>query len=309
LTGRRAISDAAQNRSEHCNLSGVARPHGAQEVIVPQLSADIPASLKAAVEAEAARTGRSPSFVVTTALGRYLEKPIHTVFQVSTSGALVAGVYDREVSVQAILEHGDFGLGTFANLDGEMVVVDGRAYQVRGSGRVTEASLDAGAPFAVVTWFKSDANVSVASVCSFKDLEARCDEFRRSGNIFYALRLDGQFRGVRTRAVNPPRRGTRLVDAAKSQSEFAFENIGGTLVGLWSPGFASAFSIAGYHFHFLSDDRQHGGHLLDLHADTLQLKVEALTNFHLALPESEAYLRADLSKNTAAELAYAEQAH
>ena len=121
---------------------------------MPQLSADIPASLKAAVEAEAARTGRSPSFVVTTALGRYLEKPIHTVFQVSTSGALVAGVYDREASVQAILEHGDFGLGTFANLDGEMVVVDGRAYQVQGSGRVTEASLDAGAPFAVVTWFK-----------------------------------------------------------------------------------------------------------------------------------------------------------
>jgi acetolactate decarboxylase len=160
-----------------------------------------------------------------------------------------------------------------------------------------------------VTWFKSDANVSIASVRSFKDLEARCDEFRCSGNIFYALRLDGRFSRVRTRAVNPPGQGARLVEAAKAQSEFAFEDIGGTLVGLWSPGFSSAFSVAGYHFHFLSSDRQHGGHLLDLHANTLQLKVEALTSFHLALPESEAYLRADLSKSTAAELAYAEQAH
>lgn len=255
------------------------------------------------------RTGRSRSFVVTAALARYLEKPIHTVFQVSTSGALVAGVYDREVSVQTVLEHGDFGLGTFADLDGEMVVLDGRAYQVQGSGRVTEASLDAGAPFAVVTWFKPDANVSVASVSSVKDLETRCDEFRRSGNIFYALRLDGQFSRVRTRAVNPPRPGARLVEAAKAQSEFAFADIAGTLVGLWSPEFASAFSVAGYHFHFLSSDRRHGGHLLDLQADTLKLKLEALTSFHLALPESEAYLRADLSKSTAAELAYAEQAH
>lgn len=276
---------------------------------MPQLSVDIPASLKAALDQEAARSGRSQSYVVTAALARYLERPIHTVFQVSTSGALVAGVYDREVSVQAVLEHGDFGLGTFANLDGEMVVVDGCVYQVQGSGRVTEASRDAGAPFAVVTWFKPDTKLSIASVASLRDLEECCDKSRRSGNIFYALRLDGRFERVRTRAVNPPQPGTRLVEAARAQTEFTITDIDGTLVGLWSPGFASAFSVPGYHFHFLSADRQHGGHLLDLKADALQLKVEALTNFHLALPESEAFLKADLSKNTAEELAYAEQAH
>jgi acetolactate decarboxylase len=87
------------------------------------------------------------------------------------------------------------------------------------------------------------------------------------------------------------------------------DQTGANLVGLWSPGFSSAFSVAGYHFHFLSADRQHGGHLLDVEADALQLKVEALTSFHLALPESEAFLKADLSKNTAEELAYAKQAH
>jgi acetolactate decarboxylase len=78
---------------------------------------------------------------------------------------------------------------------------------------------------------------------------------------------------------------------------------------LWSPGFSSAFSVAGYHFHFLSADRQRGGHLLDLEADALRLRLEPLTAFHLALPESETFLKADLSRNTAEELAYAEQAH
>lgn len=276
---------------------------------MPEISAEIPASLKAALDEEVSRSGRRIPSLVTAALARYLEKPIHTVFQVSTSGALVAGVYDREVSVQTILEHGNFGLGTFANLDGEMVAVDGHVYQVHGSGLVSEAAPDAGAPFAVVTWFDPDTDVSVAPVSSFKDLEARCDKFRRSGNIFYALRLDGRFKRVRTRAVNPPQPGTRLVEAANAQSEFTVADIDGTLVGLWSPGFSSAFSVAGYHFHFLSADRQHGGHLLEVEADALQLKVEALTSFHLALPETEAFLRADLSKNTAEELAYAEQAH
>jgi acetolactate decarboxylase len=273
------------------------------------LDTTIPASLKAALDAEAARTKGTPSSVVTAALSQYLGMPVHTLFQVSISGALVAGVYDREVSVKSILEHGDFGLGTFANLDGEMIVLDGRVYQVQGTGRVLEAGPDAGAPFAVVTRFSPQTDVEMESVASFKDLEGRCDKFRNSGNIFYAVRLDGHFSRVRTRAVNPPQPGTRLVDAAKAQSEFRFSDIDGTLIGLWSPGFSSAVSISGYHFHFLSKDRQHGGHLLDVEAGPLRLKVEALTDFHLALPESEAFLKADLSKNTADELAYAERAH
>ncbi len=103
--------------------------------------------------------------------------------------------------------------------------------------------------------------------------------------------------------------GARLVDATKAQSEFEFSDIRGTLVGLWSPGFSSAFSIPGYHFHFLSEDRLHGGHLLACSTGPLRLRVEALTDFHLALPENEAFLKIDLSKNSADELAYAEQAH
>jgi acetolactate decarboxylase len=141
------------------------------------------------------------------------------------------------------------------------------------------------------------------------DLEKSCDALRASGNIFYAFRLDGRFKRIRTRAVNPPEAGKRLIDAAKAQSEFRFTDVTGSLVGLWSPGFSSAFSVAGYHFHFLSDDRQEGGHVLDVESETLRLRMEALTDFHLALPETEAFLKADLSKNTADELAYAEKAH
>jgi acetolactate decarboxylase len=273
------------------------------------LETTVPASLTAALDAQAARNGRTTSSIVTAALSEYLGVPVHTLFQVSTSGALVAGVYDGVVSVRSILEHGDFGLGTFANLDGEMVVLDGRIYQVHGSGRVSEAGPHAEAPFAVVTRFSPQTDAEIGPVANFKELDSRCDEHRTSGNIFYAMRLDGRFKRVRARAVKPPKPGTRLIDAAKAQSEFSFRDVEGTLVGLWSPGFSSAFSVAGYHLHFISNDRQHGGHVLDVEAGLLRLRVEALTDFHLALPESEAFLRADLSKNTAQELAYAEQAH
>ena len=276
---------------------------------MPRLTVDIPASLKTMVDREVHRTRSTESTLLTAALAEYLGEPVHTLFQVSTSGSLVSGVYAAAVSARTILEHGDFGVGTFAGLDGEMVVLDGRVYQVRGTGEVIEVATDAGAPFAVVTRFTPEKDVETGPIGGFKDLERACDAFRTSGNIFYAFRLDGRFKLVRARAVNPPGGGIRLVDAAKAQSEFHFSDIAGTLVGLWSPGFSSAFSVAGYHFHFLSDDREHGGHLLDCAAGPLRLRVEALTDFHLALPETEAFLKADLSKNTADELAYAEQAH
>lgn len=276
---------------------------------MPLVRADIPKSLRIALDKEIARLRTDESAVVTAALSKYLRVPAHTLFQVSTSGALVAGVYDREVSVGSILKHGDFGLGTFANLDGEMVVLDGRAFQVHGTGKVSEATPDAGAPFAVVTRFSPQIHIDSGPIASFHDLEELCDRHRFSGNIFYAIRLDGRFKRVRTRAVNPPQPGTRLVDATKAQTEFTFTDLDGTLVGLWSPGFSNAFSVSGYHFHFISDDRAQGGHLLDVEAGQLHVRIESLTDFHLALPASEAFLKADLSKNTADELAYAEQAH
>jgi acetolactate decarboxylase len=276
---------------------------------MPDLTVKIPRSISNALVDRASKSGASVETIVNLALSEYLSTPLHTLFQVSTSGALVAGVYDKQVSVQTILEHGDFGLGTFAHLDGEMVILDGHAYQVRGTGAVAEASPDAWAPFAVVTRFSPETNVTLGPVSSFSELQRLCDSHRKSGNLFYALRLDGNFARIRTRAVNPAALGVGLLDAAKAQSEFSFENISGTLVGLWSPGFSSAFSVAGYHLHFLSSDHQHGGHVLALEAERLQLQVETLNDFHLVLPESQSFLRAELSKNTADELAYAEQAH
>ncbi|WP_320202084.1 acetolactate decarboxylase [Agrobacterium sp. rho-13.3] len=277
---------------------------------MPSFVVNLPALLRDALEREATRVKDSPSNVVAAAIGQYLGTPAHTVFQVSTSGALVAGVYAGVVSVRTLLNHGDFGLGTFANLDGEMVVLDGLAYQVQGTGRVSVADREARAPFAVVTRFTPDTDTTIEAVHSFEELTHQCDELRKSSNIFYAFRLDGRFKVVRARAVNPSEGEARLVDTAKAQSEFTFSEVEGTLVGIWSPAFSSAFSVPGYHFHFLSDDRRQGGHLLDcISAGDLRLQCESMTDFHLVLPETASFLNADLSNDPAAELAYAEQAH
>jgi acetolactate decarboxylase len=54
----------------------------------------------------------------------------HTLYQVSTATALVEGIYQGAVRVGTLREHGDLGLSTFAQLDGEMVLVDGQFFHV-----------------------------------------------------------------------------------------------------------------------------------------------------------------------------------
>src|ERR1700757_1765539 len=75
------------------------------------------------------------------------------VYQTSTMGALLDGVYDGDVTIRELLRHGDFGLGTFNGLDGEMLVLDGVCYQLRSDGSAQVAESDQRTPFGVVTWF------------------------------------------------------------------------------------------------------------------------------------------------------------
>ena len=270
------------------------------------LNLDLPKSLLDELNARSSSGGGSVSSLVTRAVAAYLDKPLHTLFQVSTSRSLVAGKYGGVITCETLLEHGDFGLGTFAGLNGEMIVVDGHVFRIEGSGRISEARPDDEAPFATVTRFDPTIDEPMDATASFDDLKAHLNKFRRSDNLFYAFRIDGAFRHVRTRAVCAPEPGATLLEAAKAQHEFAFAEGHGTLVGIYSPSFSGAVSVPGYHIHYLSDDRTQGGHLLQIATGRVRLRVQELEDFHIALPETEEFLKADLSRDTSNDLNEAE---
>jgi acetolactate decarboxylase len=301
LTFSKKIANRSLLKDGRLNLAGRSN--------MPKLNCEISDHLQAALSERSETTGESIERIVATVLTRALEMPVHTLFQVSTSGALVEGIYEKAVSSSLLLNYGDFGIGTFDNLDGEMVVLDGVIYQIRSDGTVTKIEDDTGTPFAVVVRFVADQDETVARARSFEELRSLCDKFRDSANLFYAVRVDGHFDHVHTRAMKETLAGLPLAQAAAVQPEFDFRDIQGTLVGIWAPKYSGSLNIAGYHFHFLSDDRTKGGHLLECSGENLRVQVERLTDFHLSLPESEEFLRADLSKDPSKDLAYAEEAH
>ena len=247
--------------------------------------------------------------VVTAALSHYFGKPFHTLFQVSTSAALVEGLYQGAVRVSRLLSHGDFGLGTFIDLDGEMIVLEGVCYRVSSDGAVTTVEGDRLIPYAVVTRFNAQFSQQYSGLASFAELVSICDGLRASENLFYAFRIDGKFSLVGTRVMKPVSEGTGLKAAASAQQEFLFEEQEGTLVGLWSPGFAGSFSVPGYHFHFLSNDRERGGHLLECKARDIVIGGCAMHEMHVSLPETAEFLKADLGRDPSEDLMSAERNH
>src|SRR6266550_4856231 len=149
---------------------------------MPQLNTTISPGLWRALLDYAERAKEPLAHVVSKALAEYLQVSHHTLYQVSTATALVEGIYQGAVRVGTLREHGDLGLGTFENLDGEMVIVDGDCFQVRSDGSVRECNDDVLSPFAVITRFAPDAAVTLTQDPDLSHLSSGFDRLRQSDN-------------------------------------------------------------------------------------------------------------------------------
>ncbi|RUR12597.1 acetolactate decarboxylase [Legionella sp. km772] len=266
----------------------------------------ISASLKQALEERCLRTGESVDHIIQTALAEELDVEHHTIFQISTSTALVEGVYQGCVSIAEIKQHGNFGLGTFDSLDGEGIMLQGEVWQAKGDGSLAKVADSTLAPFWVMTNFKPDRCESLNKVSCWENLCAQIDRHRNSENLFFSIHLSGVFHSIDYRVACKTSPGTDLVTATEQQALFHLEDCAGDLIGFWSPHYAKTLNVPGYHLHFLSKDKQHAGHVLDLKADKLDLELSEQNHLKVALPESNAFLQADLSADPAAALAKAE---
>lgn len=222
--------------------------------------------------------------------------PREGVFQYSTIDALLAGAYDGDMTVEQLERHGNFGIGTYNRVDGEMIVVDGVAYQVKATGAIAKVGPELKTPFAVITDFKPQRVINASSSTGLKSLEERLDAEISNKNLFYAIRVEGNFTTMRTRAIPPQDKPYKpLAEASKSQTVFNFANVHGTLIGFRSPSFSKGFNVPGYHWHFLGDDLKSGGHVLDLTMEKGVIKVMQADAVEIQVPVTDQFATSNLS--------------
>ena len=143
------------------------------------------------------------------------------ITQISTIDALMAGVYDGATTLSELRKNGDFGIGTYDRLDGEMILLDGVFYQVTVDGTVAKPDLSTKTPFAAVTFFTADRSVKLKEGSTFKELADSTEKWFPSRNIFYAVKMKGTFRSVKARSVPSQIRPYRPLDEiVKTQPVF-----------------------------------------------------------------------------------------
>jgi len=231
-----------------------------------------------------------------------------TLYQISTLQALSLGIFDGPTTFGELMKHGDFGLGTLNALDGEVIILDGKAWQARFDGKVVPVARDAKTPFAVLTRFKHEQSMRLAWA-EYSGLQRTLGEqMLTTPNVIYAIKIKGVFSRLKVRSVPRQNRPYRtLADAVKNQATWEWKNISGTLVGFRFPSYLAGVNLADYHFHFLSDDKTRGGHVLDCRLESGTIETQSLRKFEMVLPASEEFDRADLAQNQKAALEKAEK--
>jgi acetolactate decarboxylase len=230
-----------------------------------------------------------------------------TLYQISTISALMQGVYNGTIPVGDLKKHGDFGIGTFDRLDGEMIVLDGKVWQAKADGTVSPATDDQTTPFATVTYFSPDFRQATPDqAVNFSLFSAEMAARLPTQNMIYAVEIHGTFPSMTVRAIPAQEMPyPNLTVASAGEHEYTFNNITGTVVGFYTPVFLKDLNTQGYHLHFLSDDHTRGGHILDMTVPAASSVEYDITPYYtVVLPTTGAFaginLTADMSGAVAA---------
>jgi acetolactate decarboxylase len=112
-----------------------------------------------------------------------------------------------------------------------MTILNGHFYHFRSDGVVTEEPDSSRVPFAVITAFRSEARFSTNGA-SMDKLGQQIDQHIPSTNLFYAIRIHGNFSELTTRAIPklfPPY--CHYLERSSNKSNFHFR----TLKVRWLP--------------------------------------------------------------------------
>lgn len=234
------------------------------------------------------------------------------LYQASTLQALMLGYTKSVVSARELTEHGTMGIGTFEDVNGEMILLDGKVYRANDTGVVSEVSPEEGIPFAAAAFLKHFSCAEFGPVHSIEQLKSLLDGIVRKDNginSIYIVRIDAAFSLVKARSVKGLHaEHISLSEILKEkQKNFCFVSVPGTMVCLYFPAYMDRLNAAGWHLHFISDDRKCGGHVFDLSFQKASVQYSRIRNFTLQLPEDESFDSYDLKSVSQDEVARVEQ--
>ncbi|WP_285015439.1 acetolactate decarboxylase [Lactococcus garvieae] len=184
------------------------------------------------------------------------------LFQHNTLAALMSGLYEGTLTIGELLKKGDFGIGTLSGINGELIVLDGKAYIATGDKKVRQVEDSETVAYAAVAHHDATLSFQQEEKIASEELFEKIENEFNSENTFYTIKMTGDFDMMHVRMAPGAAEGEPFAKVAENQPEYKEHQVVGTIVGFWTPEMFHGVSVAGYHLHFLADSCNFGGHIL-----------------------------------------------
>ncbi|MGH7885076.1 MAG: acetolactate decarboxylase [Thermodesulfobacteriota bacterium] len=208
----------------------------------------------------------------------------YKIYQYSTIQELLDAKLTGSLTFEELKKKGNHGIGTFNSLDGEMIMVNGIAYRASYDGTLEIVSNETVTPFAVVDYFIHDNSFEINDELSCGELKEKIfGELTQKENI-YSIKIEGAFEIVNARSVKKPeKKGDGLKYVVENDNKFDLINVEGDVAGFWFPDSFSKINVPGFHFHFVSDDRKRGGHILNCKIKSVKVYIDSNSQIEIKL--------------------------
>ena len=233
------------------------------------------------------------------------QKNFNQLFTAGHANAFIGGLYDGFYPYWQLKQHGNFGLGAPDKLDGELLILEGKIYQTQHTGKTFEVDPKSLTPFAAVNYFHADKAIKLSTEYNKASLMALLDSITANSIGIYAIHLKGKFKHIKTRAFPPVNQKpyTPLAQLLNKQHFFEYKALDGDFVGYNLPAYMEGANITGYHFHFISAERNAGGHVIDFTTEKdMMVEIDFLDSFTVQFPQTNDFKSFDFKKDRSEEV-------
>lgn len=224
-----------------------------------------------------------------------IKKKSDVFYHYSIWYAFVNKIFDGNLLAKELKEKGDIGLGSYDRLDGELIMLDGILYRATQDGKVTIANDTDKIVYANAAFFDAEKTFKIDAVENYASLRSKINEQLPSKNLFYAFKIHGKFKKMKCGGLHkqdkPFKDGLDVL--IPKRPIFERENFSGTMVGFFCPDFIGDINVKAYHLHFVSDDKQFAGHVMEFEAEDLEVSIDYINKYQFDLPTTEEFLKGE----------------
>jgi len=211
----------------------------------------------------------------------------HCLVQYSNLEAFEKRQYDGSMTIEELKQYGNFGLGSFNALDGEIIAFENEFYHATSNGKVKTASNGSLISGAYTCFFSPRQKFEIKEFVSFSNFhEIVIKKCQIQNQPFYSIRMDGRFTSINVRSVPPQKQPyPSIEEVVENQSLFEFKDLDATVVGYFFPKSMGGLTYEGLHLHFVSNDLKCGGHILDFQTSNVNVSIDQMDYFFHILPD------------------------